>query len=59
MFAFFSVHISVKLFLIQKTIKSDRISLHTKTCCWLNIAEIEINVMDTKCTGRRIVIKQR
>jgi len=29
-----------------------------KHASWLNIAEIEINVMDTQCTGRRIANKE-
>jgi hypothetical protein len=29
-----------------------------KHASWLNIAEIEINVMDTQCTGRRISNKK-
>jgi hypothetical protein len=29
-----------------------------KHASWLNIAEIEINVMDTQCTGRRISSKE-
>lgn len=33
--------------------------IHTpKHASWLNIAEIEINVMDTECTGRRINNKE-
>jgi len=33
-----------------------KISFHytPKHASWLNMAEIEINVMDTQCTGRRI-----
>jgi hypothetical protein len=29
-----------------------------KHASWLNIAEIEINIMDTQCTGRRIANKE-
>lgn len=34
----------------------DKIELHytPKHASWLNAAEIEINVLDTECTGRRI-----
>jgi hypothetical protein len=39
----------------------ERIEVHytPKHASWLNIAEIEINVMDTECTGRRIGSKYR
>jgi len=38
----------------------DRIEFHPtpKHASWLNIAEIEINVMDIECTGRRIADKK-
>ena len=37
-----------------------KISFHNtpKHASWLNIAEIEINAMDTQCTGRRIANKE-
>jgi hypothetical protein len=37
-----------------------KISFHKtpKHTSWLNIAEIEINIMDTQCTGRRIPNKE-
>lgn len=38
----------------------EKIEFHytPKHASWLNIAEIEINVMDTECTGRRIENKE-
>jgi len=34
--------------------EQDRVPLYAKTCSWLNAAEIEINVLDIECTGRRV-----